>query len=93
MAPADYDTQSVKILNSNVSIYIKLKSIIQTSISNEIDVIQFVKDKFNYIDYPNFKIEENIKKDKLKDNKQTKELLLAKLNGINEQVQKLVCSR
>ena len=42
------------------------------------------------IEYPNSKIEENIKKDKIKDNKQTKELLLAKLNGINEQVQKLV---
>ena len=42
------------------------------------------------IEYPNSKIEENIKKDKIKDNKQTKELLLAKLNGINEQVQRLV---
>ena len=42
------------------------------------------------IDYPNSVIEENIKKDKIKDNKQTKELLLAKLNGINEQVQRLV---
>ena len=42
------------------------------------------------IDYPSSKIEENIKKDKIKDNKQTKELLLAKLNGINEQVQRLV---
>ena len=31
------------------------------------------------IDYPSSKIEENIKKDKIKDNKQTKELLLAKL--------------
>ena len=42
------------------------------------------------IDYPNAKLEENIKKDKIKDNKQTKELLLAKLNGIKEQVQRLV---
>ena len=42
------------------------------------------------IEYPNSIIEENIKKDKIKDNKQTKELLLAKLNGINEQVQRLV---
>ena len=42
------------------------------------------------IDYPNAKLEENIKKDKMKDNKQTKELLLAKLNGIKEQVQRLV---
>ena len=44
------------------------------------------------IEYPNSIIEENIKKDKIKDNKQTKELLLAKLNGINEQVQRLVQS-
>ena len=35
-------------------------------------------------------IEENIKKDKIKGNKQKKELLLSKLNGINEQVKKLV---
>ena len=42
------------------------------------------------LDFPNSKIEENIKKAKIKDNKQTKELLLAKLNGINEQVQRLV---
>ena len=39
---------------------------------------------------PNSVIEENIKRDKIKGNKQTKELLLAKLNGINEQVQRLV---
>ena len=44
------------------------------------------------IEYPNSIIEENIKKDKIKDNKQTKELLLVKLNGINEQVQRLVQS-
>ena len=42
------------------------------------------------LDYPNSVIEENIKKDQIKENKQTKELLLAKLNGINEQVQKLM---
>jgi hypothetical protein len=35
-------------------------------------------------------IEENIKKDKIKGNKQKKELLLSKLNGINEQVKRLV---
>ena len=50
---------------------------------------------FNYrggggLDYPNSVIDENIKKDQIKENKQTKELLLAKLNGINEQVQKLM---
>ena len=43
-----------------------------------------------YLDYPSSVIEENIKKDQIKENKQTKELLLAKLNGINEQVQKLM---
>jgi hypothetical protein len=35
-------------------------------------------------------IDQNIKKDKLKENKQIKELLLSKLNGINEQVNKLM---
>ena len=60
-------------------------------INNKINVMEEEKpNEIMSIDYPNFKIEENIKKDKLKDNKQTKELLLAKLNGINEQVQKLV---
>ena len=60
-------------------------------INNKINVMEEEKpNEIMGIDYPNFKIEENIKKDKLKDNKQTKELLLAKLNGINEQVQKLV---
>ena len=43
-----------------------------------------------YLDYPNSVVDENIKKDQIKENKQTKELLLAKLNGINEQVQKLM---
>ena len=42
------------------------------------------------LDYPSSVIEENIKKDQIKENKQTKELLIAKLNGINEQVQKLM---
>ena len=43
-----------------------------------------------YLDYPTNVVEDNIKKDQIKENKQTKELLLAKLNGINEQVQKLM---
>ena len=43
-----------------------------------------------YLDYPSSVVEENIKKDQIKENKQTKELLLEKLNGINEQVQKLM---
>ena len=43
-----------------------------------------------YLDYPSSVVEENIKKDQIRENKQTKELLLAKLNGINEQVQKLM---
>ena len=41
-------------------------------------------------EYPSNIVEDNIKKAQLKENKQTKELLLAKLNGINEQVQKLM---
>ena len=43
-----------------------------------------------YLDYPANVVEENIKKDQLKENKQIKELLIAKLSGINEQVQKLM---
>ena len=43
-----------------------------------------------YIDFPTSVVDENIKKAQIKENKQTKELLLAKLNGINEQVQKLM---
>ena len=43
-----------------------------------------------YLDYPSSVVEENIKKDQIKENKLTKELLLSKLNGINEQVQKLM---
>ena len=43
-----------------------------------------------YLDYPSNVVEENIKKDQLKENKQIKELLIAKLSGINEQVQKLM---
>ena len=35
-------------------------------------------------------IEQNIKNDQMKENKQLKELLLSKLNGINEQVKKLM---
>ena len=42
------------------------------------------------IDYPYTEVDENIKKAEMRENKQTKEVLLAKLNGINEQVQRLV---
>ena len=44
----------------------------------------------NKLNIPYMVIDQNIKKDKLKENKQIKELLLSKLNGINEQVNKLM---
>jgi len=81
--------QKIKELNqSKKSIENKINQL-----NNKINIME--EEKPNIIsgidlDYPNAKIEENIKKDKIKDNKQTKELLLAKLNGINEQVQRLV---
>ena len=45
---------------------------------------------YNTVNNPNSLIDENIKKDQLKEKKQTKEILLSKLNNINEQVQKLI---
>ena len=42
------------------------------------------------LDYSSNIVDENIKKDQIKESKQNKELLLSKLTGINEQVQKLM---
>ena len=42
------------------------------------------------LENPTSKIDENIKKSQLKESKQTKEVLISKLNNINEQVQKLM---
>ena len=44
----------------------------------------------NKVNIPYMIIDQNIKKDKLKENKHIKELLLSKLNCINEQVNKLI---
>ena len=81
--------QKIKELNqSKKSIENKINKL-----NNKINILEEEKPSIISgmdLDYPNAKIEENIKKDKIKDNKQTKELLLAKLNGINEQVQRLV---
>ena len=44
----------------------------------------------NKLNIPYMIIDQNIKKDKMKENKQIKELLISKLNGINEQVNKLM---
>ena len=44
----------------------------------------------NTFSNPTSLIDENIKKDQLKENKQAKEILLSKLNTINEQVQRLM---
>ena len=63
---------------------------------NKIDEnMKIIKDEkiFNHtsnLNIPVSIIDQNIKNDKMKENKQIKELLLSKLNGINEQVNKLM---
>ena len=82
--------QKIKELNQSKK---KLEKQIN-HINNEINIMKEEKpnmiSSLDNIDYPYSVVDENIKKDKIKGNKQTKELLLAKLNGINEQVQRLV---
>ena len=99
------NTSSMIPLNSNIESSIKMKKIkelgkTKKNIEKQINILS---EKINsmeeekpmiisgtIIDYPYSAIDENIKKAEMKENKQTKELLLAKLNGINEQVQRLV---
>ena len=99
------NTSSMINLNSNIESSIKMKKIkelgkTKKNIEKQINILS---EKINsmeeekpmiisgtIIDYPYSAIDENIKKAEMKENKQTKELLLAKLNGINEQVQRLV---
>ena len=99
------NTSSMIPLNSNIESSIKMKKIkeLRKKKKNIEKQINILSEKINsmeeekpmiisgtIIDYPYSAIDENIKKAEMKENKQTKELLLAKLNGINEQVQRLV---
>ena len=92
LSPANFESsikmQKIKELNQS-------KKKLEKQINQLNNKINIMKDEnssalLGEMEYPNSVIEENIKRDKIKGNKQTKELLLAKLNGINEQVQRLV---
>ena len=71
------------------------KKNIEKQINKVEEKINLIKDEkifnqTNKMNIPLFVIDQNIKKDKMKENKQIKEQLLSKLNVINEQVNKLI---
>ena len=71
------------------------KKNIERQINKVDENMQIIKDEkifnqTNKLNIPYMIIDQNIKKDKMKENKQIKELLLSKLNSINEQVNKLM---
>ena len=89
---SDYETlikmQKLNELNQT-------KKNIEKQINKVDENMKIIKDEkifnqTNKLNIPYMIIDQNIKKDKLKENKQIKELLLSKLNGINEQVNKLM---
>ena len=89
---SDYETlikmQKINELNQT-------KKNIEKQINKVDENMKVIKDEkifnqTNKLNIPYMIIDQNIKKDKLKENKQIKELLLSKLNGINEQVNKLM---
>ena len=89
---SDYETlikmQKINELNQT-------KKNIEKQINKVDENMKIIKDEkifnqTNKLNIPYIVIDQNIKKDKLKENKQIKELLLSKLNGINEQVNKLM---
>ena len=88
----DYETlikiQKINELNQR-------KKNIEKQINKVDENIKIIKDEkiFNQTNNSNIPyviIDQNIKKDKMRENKQIKEQLLSKLNGINEQVNKLM---
>ena len=88
----DYETlikiQKINELNQT-------KKNIQKQINKVDENMKTIKDEkifndLNKLNIPYMIIDQNIKKDKMKENKQIKELLISKLNGINEQVNKLM---
>ena len=71
------------------------KKNIEKQINKVEENINLIKDEkifnqTNKMNIPLFVIDQNIKKDKMKENKQIKEQLLSKLSVINEQVNKLI---
>ena len=71
------------------------KKNIEKQINKMNENMQIIKDEkifnqTNKLNIPYMIIDQNIKKDKMKENKQIKELLLSKLNSINEQVNQLM---
>ena len=88
----DYETlikiQKINELNQT-------KKNIEKQINKVDENMKTIKDEkifndLNKLKIPYMIIDQNIKKDKMKENKQIKELLISKLNGINEQVNKLM---
>ena len=88
----DYETlikiQKINELNQT-------KKNIEKQINKVDENMKTIKDEkifndLNKLNIPYMIIDQNIKKDKMKENKQIKELLISKLNGINEQVNKLM---
>ena len=89
---SDYETlikmQKINELNQT-------KKNIEKQINKVDENMKTIKDEkifndLNKLNIPYMIIDQNIKKDKMKENKQIKELLISKLNGINEQVNKLM---
>ena len=89
---SDYETlikiQKINELNQR-------RKSIEKQINKVVENMKVIKDEkifnqANKVNIPYMIIDQNIKKDKLKENKHIKELLLSKLNGINEQVNKLI---
>ena len=56
----------------------------------EDDLDEKIFNQSNKLNIPYMVIDQNIKKDKMKENRQIKELLLSRLKGIDEQVNKLM---
>ena len=88
----DYETlmkmQKINELNQR-------KKNIEKQINKVEENIKIIKDEkifnqTNKVNIPYMVIDQNIKKDKMKENKQIKELLLSRLKGIDEQVNKLM---
>ena len=88
----DYETlikiQKINELNQT-------KKSIEKQINKVDENMKTIKDEkifndANKLNIPYMIIDQNIKKDKMKENKAIKELLISKLNGINEQVNKLM---
>ena len=79
--------QKIKELNQRKKAIEKQINKIDENLRIEGEVIGNIN---GYLENPTSVVDENIKKAQIKENKQTKGLLLTKLNGINEQVERLM---